>query len=87
MRRVFAVAFVFLISGSCSFRPAFVDPSTKGTPSPKLGAAKAGGVEGCKEVARVKCDTSHCKEANRDRVTLRCRTGEITRCELGKGGC
>jgi hypothetical protein len=87
MRRGFAISIAFLISASCSFRPVFVDPSTIGTPRPKTASAAPAGVEACTEVTRVKCDIGHCKEANRDRVTLRCKSGEITRCELGKGGC
>jgi hypothetical protein len=86
MGRVVFAAVSFLFLSSCFYRPVFVDQSTIGTPRPKLASSqRAASV--CNEVRRVKCDTTHCKGANRDLVTLNCSGGQITRCEIGKGGC
>jgi hypothetical protein len=89
MRRVSLLAVLFLLLSSCMYRPVYVDPTSgMGTPRPKLAPRGGrGGVQVCREVRRVPCDKQTCGTTGRDLVTLHCPTGEVTRCEIGRGEC
>jgi hypothetical protein len=86
MRRVSMLALLILLLSSCFYRPVFVDPSSMGGLRPKLSQPRSG-AQVCREVRRVKCDKVNCGADGRDLVTLNCAAGELTRCEIGKGGC
>jgi len=93
MRRVLPLALLFVLCSSCLHRPAFVDgrpvaQSGIGSPPPKVAQMHgAKGMQVCREISRSRCDSVQCKGTNLDLVTLSCSGAQVSRCELGKGGC
>jgi hypothetical protein len=90
MRRLELIALVLLFT-SCFYRPVLVEgrpPNPSGLPtrtsSPQVPAR---GVAVCNEISRRRCDTAHCKGNHYDYVTLRCSSGDLTRCEISKTPC
>ena len=94
MRRVLLLALLFVVCMSCFYRPAFVDgrpiaQSGIGSPPPKAAQMRGAGsgMQVCREISRSRCDAAQCKGKNLDLVTLSCSGAQVSRCELGKGGC
>ena len=93
MRRIALLAVMFLFLASCGYRAVMVDrppiqPSI-GTVPPRIAQIRGHGqyVQVCREVGRARCDVQTCKGRGMDLVTLRCGTGMVSRCEIGRGGC
>jgi hypothetical protein len=91
MRRLVILA---LLSLSCAYRPVGVE---RPTIQPGVGSVRPGigrlmrtngpGVRLCRVVSRTRCAVETCKGSGLDLVTLSCGGEQVTRCEVGKGGC
>lgn len=95
MRRMILLAMLLAVLTSCYYRPVFVEgrpPVQTGVgsvppkPSQQMRTGSRG-VQYCREISRARCDVVTCKGKSLDLVTLSCGGSQVTRCELGKGGC